>query len=181
MSEYNGFVKNFNLVNCYVDTSYYSEREDTIVTSKFSNEDEQAEKIREYFVVVANQGFKLKPEFSFKLQPQLSWVYDKNSKWLEITHEDFKPITKELNLDIHVNDYDFQLAGVDLSKSLVYEIEIEGTPIYLFLLGGFNEHKLIFGLYKTSSIFNDGYYGDVGIYKTKFTASIENELGEVLS
>lgn len=27
MIEYSGFVENFNLINCYVDTSYYSIRE----------------------------------------------------------------------------------------------------------------------------------------------------------
>lgn len=176
----NGFVKNFNLVNCYVDTSYYSEKENTIVTSKFSNEDVQVKEIQKYFVVVANQGFKLRPEFSFKLQPQVSWTYDENSPWLEITHEDFKPITNELNLDINVNKYDFQLAGVDLSKSLVYETKIKKRTFYLFLLGGFNEHKLIFALYSSSpnSIVNSGTYGDVDIVQKEFIASVENEVGE---
>ena len=103
MSEYNGFVENFNLINCYVDTSYYSRADDTIFTSKFSNEEEQTETIRNNFVVVANPGFKLKPEFSFKLQPQIGWSYDENIEWLEITQEDFQPLTKELNLNINLS------------------------------------------------------------------------------
>jgi len=49
MAEYTGFVENFNLVNCYVDTSFYSPAWDTIFTSKFSNEEEQIELIKRVF------------------------------------------------------------------------------------------------------------------------------------
>ena len=180
MSEYNGFVENFNLINCYVDTSYYSKNNKSIVTSKFSNEEAQVERIREYFVVVANPGFKLKPEFSFKLQPQLSWMYDANSEWLEITQEDFKPITKELNLNIDISKFDFQLAGVDLSNSLVCEIEIEGTFFYLFLLGGFNEYKLIFRLFKQVPTETVNTYGDVYLSNQEFTFEVTDEIGGLL-
>ena len=175
MAENDGFVKNFNLVNCYVDTSYYENN--TIITSKFSNEEEQTQIIRTDFVVVANSGFKLKPEFSFKLQPQLSGEYEENSKWLEITHEDFKPITKELNLNINEKKWDFQLAGVDLSKTLVYETEINGIPIYLFLLGGFNEYKLIFRLYRQFNYNQSGTYGDDGLQSISFFYEIDSDFG----
>ncbi len=180
MANYNGFVENFNLVNCYVDTSYYSRWDNIIVTSKFSNEDEQVDMIGDYFVVVANQGFKLKPEFYFKLQPSLYGRYDENNEWLEITHEDFNPITNELNLNINVNENDFQLAGVDLSKSLVYETEIEETPIYLFLLGGFNEHKLIFGLYKQYHKDTGNTYGNVYLFQMEFTADVLSNIGTTI-
>lgn len=177
MAEYKGFVENFNLINCYVDTSYYSKEDNTIFTSKFSNEEEQIKTISNHFVVVANQGFKLKPEFSFKLQPQVGWKYDENSEWLEITQEDFKPITKELNLYINVDTYDFQLSGVDLTKSLVYETEIEDTHIYLFLLGGFNEYKLIFGLYKQTDLDMGNTYGDDKLKHTLFSFEITDDWG----
>ena len=178
MAIYDGFVENFNLVNCYVDTSYYDSGSNTIITSKFSNEEEQTKVISNYFVVVANQGFKLKPEFSFKLQPQVSWAYDENIEWLEITQEDFQPITKELNLHINVDTYDFQLSGVDLTKSLVYETEIEGTPIYLFLLGGFNEYKLIFGFYKKYTTNVSGNYGDDNLNYGNFYSRVRDEWGQ---
>ena len=145
MAEYSGFVENFNLVNCYVDTSYYSGEWETIFISKFSNEEEQIQPISNYFVVIANPGYKLKPEFSFKLQPQISGYYDENAEWLEITYEDFQPLTRELNLNIDLTRHDFQLTGVNINNSLVYETEINDVPIYLFLLGGFNDYKLIFG------------------------------------
>lgn len=178
MSKYgNGFVENFNLINCYVDTSYFSREQQTIITSKFSNEEEQTQLIREYFVVVANPGFKLKPEFSFKLHPQVGWEYDENIEWVEITHESFQPMTKELNLKLYITQEDFQLAGVNLEDTLVYESEINGVPFYLFLLGGFNDYKLIFRLYKKGSSPADGTYGDVNLYKVTFFASVTDPFG----
>ena len=180
MAEYEGFVENFNLVNCYVDTSFYSGELDTIFTGKFSNEEEQTQAIGYDFVVVANPGFKLKPEFSFKLQPQVGWDYDENIEWLEITQEDFQPLTRELNLKIDLTKKDFQLVGVDLNKSLVYETEINGVPIYLFLLGGFNEHKLIFRLYKKYHIDNDGTYGNDNLYNISFNFIVTDFVGQFL-
>ena len=143
-----GFVENFDIINCYVDTSYYSWDYDTIFTSKFNNEDAQSEVISNYLTVVAEQGFKLKQEFSFK--------YDE----LEITHDDFKPLTNELNLYIDVTTVDFQLSGINLSNSLVYEAEFNNNQYCIFLLGGFNEYKLIFGIYEKFRIDYDGTYGE---------------------
>ena len=180
MSEYNGFVENFSLINCYVDTSYYSRADDTIYTSKFSNEEEQTQEIRYDFVVIANPGFKLKTEFSFKVQPQVGWSYDENIEWLEITYEDFQPLTRELNLDIDLTKKDFQLTGVDLNNSLVYETEINGTSIYLFLLGGFNEHKLIFRLYKSYRTNFDGTYGNDNLRNMEFYCEITDGIGQHL-
>lgn len=180
MAEYNGFVENFNLVNCYVDTSYYSRQDDTIFISKFSNEEEQTQRIKQDFVVVANPGFKLKPEFSFKLQPQVGWDYDENIEWLEITQEDFQPLTKELNLKIDLTKEDFQLTGVDLNNSLVYETEINGVPIYLFLLGGFNKYKLIFRLYKKHTVDYEGTYGNDNLDDIWFSYEITDEISQPL-
>lgn len=177
MAEYSGFVENFNLVNCYVDTSYYSRQHKTIFTSKFSNEEEQIEIIKGYFVVVANPGYKLKPEFSFKLQPQIGWSYDENIEWLEITQEDFQPLTRELNLNIDLTKEDFQLTGVNINNSLVYETEINDVPIYLFLLGGFNEHKLIFRLYKKHTSAISGNYGDDNLFYIEFNSRITDFVG----
>ena len=179
MSGYNDFVENFNLINCYVDTSYYSRQQGTIFTSKFSNEEEQIEAIKKDFVVVANPGFKLKPEFSFKLQPQTGWEYDENSEWLEITYEDFQPLTSELNLKINLTKEDFQLTGVDLNNSLVYETEINGVAIYVFLLGGFNEHKLIFRLYKSYRTNYSGTYGEENLYIMDFNYVITDGIGQI--
>lgn len=180
MARYDGFVENFNLVNCYVDVSYYSIQYDTIFTGKFSNEEEQTQMINYDFVVVANPGFKLKPDFSFKLQPQVGFYYDENIEWLEITLENFQPLTKELNLEIDLTRKDFQLTGVNLNNSLVYETEINGIPIYLFLLGGFNEHKLIFRLYKKHDWVINGTYGDDYLQHIPFNSVVEDSLGQPL-
>ena len=180
MSEYNGFVKNFNLVNCYVDTSYYSRQYDTIFTSKFSNEEEQTQEIKYDFVVIPNPGFKLKPEFSFKVQPQVGWAYDENIEWLEITQEDFQPLTRELNLNIDLTREDFQLTGVNINNSLVYETEINDVPVYLFLLGGFNEHKLIFRLYRNYNTNFDGTYGNDNLHNMEFYYEITDFIGQHL-
>ena len=180
MAEYTGFVENFNLVNCYVDTSFYSGEWETIFTSKFSNEEEQIELIKKYFVVVANPGYKLKPEFSFKLQPQVGVDYDENIEWLEITQEDFQPLTRELNLNINLTRHDFQLTGVNINNSLVYETEINDIPIYLFLLGGFNEHKLIFRLYRKHTIDSGGTYGNDNLYILPFCSEITDFIGQHL-
>lgn len=157
MADYNGFVENFNLINCYVDTSYYSKESKTIVTSKFSNEENQTTTIKHDFIVVANSGFKLKPEFSFKLQ------MIENGEWLEITQNDFQPLKGELILSLNIETFDFQLAGIDLNNSLVYEFETGGRQYYLFLLGGFNEYKLIFRVYRK---LNNGVETYAGNYIT---------------
>lgn len=168
MAKNKSFVENYNLVNCYVDTSYYVLQNNTIYTSKFNNELEQTERIRKYLVVVANPGFKLKPEFSFKLQPNREWDDDSTSiEWREVTHNNFYIITEELNLNIDVTKQDFQLAGIDLSKSLVFETTFNGTTYYLFLLGGFNEHKLVFALYYQTTSSRDTY-GDIKLGNTPF-------------
>jgi len=168
MTEYNGFVENFNLINCYVDTSYYSIIENTIFTSKFSNEDEQTQIIRYDFVVVANQGFKLKPEFSFKYST------------LEITQNNFQTLTRELNLYINVAEEDFQLAGINLNNSLVYETVINNKPHYIFLLGGFNDYKLVFRIYEKFSSDYDGTYGDDKLRGLPFSVSVKDVYGEPL-
>lgn len=167
MANYDGFVENFNLINCYVDTSYYDMGyySDTIITSKFSNEDAQTEIIRNYLVVVANQGFKLKQEFSFK--------YDK----LEITQDNFKPLTNELNLNIDITTTDFQLSGVNLANSLVYETTINDKQYYIFLLGGFNEYKLIFGIYGKAGVYYDGTYGEYKFRKSDLTDYLFDDEG----
>lgn len=180
MADYNGFVENFNLINCYVDTSFYSPEDNTIHTSKFSNDEEQTQTIGQDFVVVANSGYKLKPEFSFKLQPQVGWSYDENVEWLEITQENFQPLTKELNLNLNLEQEDFQLAGVNLSNSLVYETEINNVPIYLFLLGGFNEQKLIFRLYKKYDLSSGGTYGNDNLRNIGFYCAVEDDIGDYL-
>lgn len=157
MADYKGFVENFNLINCYVDTSYYSKESKTIFTSKFSNEENQTTTIKHDFIVVANSGFKLKPEFSFKLQ------MIENGEWLEITQNDFQPLKGELILSLNIETFDFQLAGIDLNNSLVYEFETGGRQYYLFLLGGFNEYKLIFRVYRK---LNNGVETYAGNYIT---------------
>lgn len=126
---------------------------------------------------MANKGFKLKPEFSFKLQ-----LPDYNTSWIEITQDDFQPITKNLNLYIDVTAEDFQLAGIDLNKSLVYRINDEyGEPIgYIFLLGGFNDYKLIFRVYEIFSTDYDGTYGDDNLYSCEFSYRIYDDYGEPL-
>lgn len=179
MTTYNGFVENFNLVNCYVDTSYYSRENDIIITSKFSNEEEQKQMISRYFVVVAKPGFKLKPEFSFKWEPQVDGYYIEGDErnWIEVTHKDFQPLTRELNLKLDLTREDFQLAGIDLNNSLVYETEIDNTTFYLFLLGGFNEYKLIFRSYKKDTSNVSGNYGDDNLYYRNFYSMVTDPFG----
>ena len=181
MAQNRGFVENFNLVNCYVDTSYYSRIDNTIFTSKFSNEEEQIETIKRYLVVVANPGFKLKPEFSFKLQPNREWDDDSTSvEWVEVTHNNFYIMTEELNLSIDVTKEDFQLAGIDLSKSLVFETTFNDTPYFLFLLGGFNEHKLVFALYYQTTSSSRNTYGDINLESQEFSPRCFDGEGELL-
>lgn len=181
MARNRGFVENYNLVNCYVDTSYYSRIDNTIFTSKFSNEEEQIEPIKRYLVVVAKPGFKLKPEFSFKLQPKREWDDDSASvEWVEVTHNNFYIMTEELNLNIDVTREDFQLAGIDLSKSLVFETTFNDTPYFLFLLGGFNEHKLVFALYYQTTSSSRGTYGDIKLQSQEFAPLCFDSDGELL-
>ena len=50
-----GFVENFNLINCYVDTSYYSSYYDTILQVNSATKIIRLI-IRYYLIVVANQS-----------------------------------------------------------------------------------------------------------------------------
>ena len=170
---YNGFVENFNLVNCYVDTSYYEN--ETIITSKFSNEEEQTQIIRTDFVVVPNVGFKLQPEFSFKIQ------MIENGEWLEVTQDDFQPLEGELILYLNTQKHDFQLTGIDLNNSLVYEFQDEDKwgvhYYYLFLLGGFNEYKLIFRVYEKLDVYSVETYAGNYITSDYFYHDIVDDYG----
>lgn len=178
MSDYSGFVKNFNLINCYVDTSYYDGS--SVVISKFSNDEPQTYPIFKDFVIVANTGFKLKNEFYFKLNPNYSILRDEteisnfeNTGWIEITQNNFQPITDALNLILYLDLADFQLKGVNLGNSLVYEMDSNNNHFYLFLLGGFNEYKLIFRLFKRINDTSNHTYGNVGLQEIAFSIDVE--------
>lgn len=139
-----GYVENFTLTNCYVDTSY-QDRDGTIYTSKFSENEPQKDKIYGDFTIVANDGFTLKPEFTFKLLPQTKSLYNPNiTEWDTITQDDFSPIDKPFIWNFKSKD--FKLHGLDINKSLVHtKLNSDGTVFYrIMLLGGFNPYKLVF-------------------------------------
>lgn len=184
MSDYSGFVKNFNLINCYVDTSYFDGS--SVVISKFSNEEQQTNPVLKDFVIVANTGFKLKNEFYFKLNPNYSILRDEteisnfeNTGWVEITQNNFQPITDALNLYLDLDYSDFQLKGVNLGESLVYEMDSNNNHFYLFLLGGFNEYKLIFRLFKRINDTSYHTYGNVGLQEIAFSIDVEESFSFV--
>lgn len=167
----NGFIENFSLINCYVDTSFYSRYQGMVLTSKFSNDAEQIRQIGNDFVVVANNGFKLNNEFSFDILFM--------GEWVTITNNDFTDLTANLSLDLYLNEEDFQLNGIDINNSLVYTLGSGSNESYIFLLGGFNDYKLIFRLYKKDSTSSWGTYGDNKIKDVRFTDVVTNDYGEI--
>lgn len=171
MDEYNVFVENFNLINCYVDTSYYSLQQGMILTSKFSNDEEQIRHIDIDFVVVANNGFKLNNDFSFDILFM--------DEWVTITNNDFTELTANLSLELYLNEEDFQLNGIDINNSLVYTLENGPNKTYIFLLGGFNDYKLVFRKYSISKYYYQGTFGDEKLKLNSFVEAKYNDYGEL--
>lgn len=142
-----GFVKEFTLTNCYVDTSRQVYN-GTITLSKFSETEPQQYRIFEDFTVVANDGFKLNPEFSFKLQPQTTTVFNPEVEWETITQNDFSLIDKPIQWNWNFEKGDFKYKGLDINKSLGHtKLKDDGSVYYhLLLVGGFSTYKLVFVL-----------------------------------
>lgn len=165
----NGFLENYNLENCYCDTSYYDNQESSIVVSNFDNSHSQIYKINNYLVINANDGFKLDNEFSFDLYPTNSntWYENEPLNYITITNDNFTELNSDLILDIDVNRWDFQLNGVNVNDSLVYKFNIETNKGFIFLIGGFSDSKLIFGFY-TDSTFGSSEYDDYNLTQNDF-------------
>lgn len=174
-----GFVIEFTLTNCYVDTSYQN-YDGTVILSKFSENEPQTEMIKEDFTIVANDGFKLNPEFTFKVQPQLGVRFNPDVEWDTITQDDFSPIDKPFIWEWDFSRGDFKYKGLDINNSLVHtKLKADGSVYYhLMLVGGFNPYKLVFVLlypYNYGSIKYDGN----GYRVMEFYYIISDSWGEV--
>ena len=173
----NGFVKEFTLTNCYVDTSY-QKYDGTIITSKFSESEPQTDLIRTDFTIVANDGFELNPEFTFKVQLQYGNNYNPELEWDTITQNDLSPIDKPLTWTWNFEKGDYKFKGLDINNSLIYtKLKSDGTVLYhLLLVGGFNPYKLMFVL-----LYPDKYgkikYDNVGYSQNVFYYNKMNRSG----
>lgn len=153
-------IKDFNLVNCYVDTSYQKWGTQDIITSRFNKEIPQTQEIGIDFTVVADDGYKLEEDFSFEFTG-----YRTSSRNLlppeTITFDKFVEPKEDIKIIESLDErQSLKFAGIDDSKTLVFTKEIEGvTQYHLFLVGGFNPDKLTFMFFNmqvSSGISYDG-------------------------
>lgn len=161
-------IKNFNLVNCYVDTSYQKYGTQQIVTSKFNEELPQIEEVGYDFTVVADNGYKLNKDFSF----DFTGYRTSESELLppeKITFDKFKQPEEKVKILEHISE-NLKYKGIDESKTLVYTKKLEGvTQYYLFMVGGFNPDKLTF-MFFNMRYSSDFFYSDDYISLQKFVA-----------
>lgn len=152
-------IKNFNLVNCYVDTSYQEWGTQNIITSRFNNEIPQTQEIGIDFTVVADDGYKLNKDFSFEFTG-----YRTTTRNLlppeTITFDKFVEPKEEIKIIESLDEREsLKFAGIDDSKTLVFTKEIDGvTQYHLFLVGGFNPDKLTF-MFFNMQVSSDTYDG----------------------
>lgn len=134
-------IKNYETINCYVDTSYLN-KDNQVIVSNFSSEDGniQERDITYKLKVKARDGF------SFKDPSKQSFDLKIKEEWYTITYDLFKEPDEEIDFQSIV-DADkesrypsyWDYANVDASKTLIYQVT---DDIMLVLLGGFSESFL---------------------------------------
>lgn len=165
--EDSGKIKNFNLVNCYVDTSYQRWGTQELVTSKFNKESPQIEEIGYDFTIVADNGYKFNKNFSFDFTG-----YRTSTRTIlppeEITFDKFEQPKEEVKILENIEE-NLKYKGIDDSKSLVYTKKLDGKIQYhLFMVGGFNPDKLTF-MFFNMMYSSDFSYLNNNISLQKFT------------
>lgn len=160
-------IKNFKLVNCYVDTSYQRYGTQQIVTSKFNEESPQIEEVGYDFTVVADNGYKLNKDFSFDFTGYRMSESDLLPPE-KITFDKFEQPKEKVKILENISE-NLKYKGIDDSKSLVYTKKLDGKIQYhLFMVGGFDPDKLTF-MFFNMQYSSDFFYLDDNMKLQKFT------------
>ncbi len=161
-------IKNYETVNCYIDTSYLS-RDNKVIVSNFSSEDGniQERDITNKLKVKAKDGF------SFKDASKQSFDLKIKDEWYTITYDLFKELDEEIDFQSIIDadkekshPFYWDYANVDASKTLIYQVT---DDIMLVLLGGFSDSFLyVVGFMKNTSrydfIYKDEMFTQVDVF-----------------
>lgn len=151
------FIKNYNVVNAYVDTSFVSNRTGEIIVSSFSSEDgnKQEYSVKESLRVTANDGFKFDLEhledYYFDIQFQrlynnLGVRYNSSLPFTRVHLSEFVPVTDISYSNwftVQMKDYPLY-QGIKSEGSMYYTFTVENTEHLILLYGGLRERDLLF-------------------------------------
>lgn len=155
-------VKYINILKsdgCYIDLSW-QKRSGEIITVKADENEPPKEVNKKELVISTNEGKKFNIDdvgyFTFNNSDEVFT----DLETFEINYSDFIPSEKEIIFnDIEYDKGDFQLSGLDLTKTLIYECKDKKKEYLICLMGGFDENKLIVRFYYKGGWSNSLLYG----------------------
>lgn len=149
-------IENYNIVNCYVDTSGVDFQSGTILVSNFSSD---GDNIQEFTIfndlrITANDGYKFDlenlEEYYFDVQFQRfsksgEPEYNANLPFTRVKLSEFEPVTDISSYEWIKDRTDYQLfQGVDSDGSMFYTFTVGDTQHLILLYGGLRERDLLF-------------------------------------
>ena len=150
-------IENYNIVNCYVDTTFVNVGTGAIMVSSFSSDDDN---IQEKFLensmrVTVNDGYKFDvnslEEYYFDMQFQpldnnlRQFQLNNTLPFTRVTLADFEPVT-DISTYEWIKDYvNYQLyVSVEPENSMFYTFTVGNTTHLILLYGGIRDNDLLF-------------------------------------
>ncbi len=149
-------IENYNIVNCYVDTSTVDFQSGTIYVSNFSSDGDniQENTIFNVLRITSNDGYKFDlenlEEYYFDVQFQRFGKsgepeYNANLPFTRVNLSEFEPVTDISSYEWIENRTDYQLyQGKDSDGSMYYTFTVDDTQHLILLYGGLRERDLLF-------------------------------------
>ncbi len=190
-------IENYNIVNCYVDTSRVDLQSGTILVSSFSSDDGNTQEvtISNSLRITANDGYKFDLEnlenYYFDVQFQPFNNYDTSLPFTRVNLSEFEPVTDISTYEWLDNRTDYQLyQGVPTDGSMYYTFTVNTTKYLILLCGGLRERDLLFFTFRnftsphgdftmngedwrTTSLFSNSFY-DPSISKYRDLSFLNN-------
>ena len=150
-------IKNYNIVNAYVDTSFIDFESGTVLVSSFSSdgENKQEHTISSTLRVTANDGYKFDlenlEEYYFDVQFQRlknslkDPIYKGSLPFTRVNLSEFEPVTDISTYEWLKDRVNYPLfQGINSDGSMYYTYTVGDTKHLILLYGGLRERDLVF-------------------------------------
>lgn len=147
----NQFIKNYNVVNAYVDTTLIN-RSGTVIVSGFSSDDGNTQEvvISDYFRITTNDGYQFNLDdlenlsFEVQFQNNLLMGADDSEPFIPITLNDFVPVVN-YESDTLENNTNYPLwVSIERDNSMIYHYTKGNSNYAILLYGGIRKNDLVF-------------------------------------
>lgn len=155
-------IKNYNVRNAYVDTSYIRFSDNAIIVSGFSSDDGNVQEVEivNSLRVTANDGFKFDlndlENYYFdvqfqKLNRNMRINYDGSLPFTRVKLSEFQPATDITSFEWIEQRVDYALfKSVPTDNSMYYTFTVGDTKHLLLMYGGLRERDLLFFTFSKS-------------------------------